>query len=243
MRNDGRSATQLRPMRMTPHFTNSTYGSVLMEAGETRVLCTVSVEETVPGWMRNSKVPKGWLTAEYSMLPGSTHQRSKRERNHLGGRTQEIQRLIGRSLRGVIDLYKIPDLTLIVDCDVIQADGGTRTAAITGSYVALKLAVDRLIREGKLRQNPIKDGVAAISIGVKDDKSFVDLNYIEDSQVDLDMNVVLTQSGKILEIQGSAEKAAFTKQQVMNIIETAEEALKPIFELQKAASEGRTVES
>lgn len=242
MRKDGRSATQLRPVRITPNFLNSSLGSVLIETGETRVLCTVNMEEVLPNWMRSMKSQRGWLTAEYSMLPGSTHSRSKRERGHIGGRTQEIQRLIGRSLRAIIDLSKIPDMTFIIDCDVLQADGGTRTAAITGSFVALKLAIDKLLREGKLKQNPIRDNVAAVAIGIRNDQVLVDLDYDEDSQVDLDMNVVLTRSQKILEIQGTAERAAFTKQQVNDIIESAQEALVHMFELQNAAAEGQTVE-
>ena len=152
MRNDGRSAAQLRPIRIVPHYTSYADGSVLIETGETRVLCTVSVEDSVPNWLRSQKNQQGWLTAEYCMLPGSTHTRTKRERGHIGGRTQEIQRLIGRSLRGILDMSKIPDMTFIVDCDVLQADGGTRTAAVTGGYIALQLAISKLLRENRLRQ-------------------------------------------------------------------------------------------
>ncbi len=242
MRTDGRSATQLRPIRITPNYTSYSDGSVLIETGDTRVLCTVNVETSVPNWLRHSKSSQGWLTAEYSMLPGSTSFRTKRERGHLGGRTQEIQRLIGRSLRGILDLSKIPDLTFIVDCDVLQADGGTRTASVTGGFVALKMAVDKLLRENRIRHNPIRDAVAAVSVGIKSDEVLVDLNYLEDSQVDLDMNIVMTQSGKILEIQGTAEKSAFTKEQVVTIMNAAEEALKSTFDLQRAAAEGKEVE-
>ncbi|MBP6218783.1 MAG: ribonuclease PH [Oligoflexales bacterium] len=242
-RKDGRLSEQLRPLRITPHYTQNALGSVLVEMGETRVLCTVSLEENVPGWMRNSRPPRGWLTAEYSMLPGSTSSRTKRERGHVGGRTQEIQRLIGRSLRGVVDLSKLPDMTLVVDCDVIQADGGTRTASITGGFVAIKLAIAKLLRENRLKHNPITDGIAAISVGIKDEAVLVDLNYAEDSQVDLDMNVVITESGRLLEIQGAAEKGSFTKSQVIAIIEAAEAALKPVFDLQRVASEGQIAES
>ncbi len=242
MRNDGRSAAQLRPVRIVPHFTSYADGSVLIETGDTRVVCTVNVEDSVPNWLRNQKNSQGWLTAEYSMLPGSTHTRTKRERGHIGGRTQEIQRLIGRSLRGILDMSKIPDMTFVVDCDVLQADGGTRTAAVTGGFIALQLAVSKLLRENRIRQNPIKEAVAAVSVGIKNNEVMVDLNYIEDSQVDLDMNVVMTQSGKLLEIQGTAEKSSFTKEQIVAIITAAEGALKTTFDLQRAASEGQEVE-
>ncbi|NRA43702.1 MAG: ribonuclease PH [Oligoflexales bacterium] len=243
MRHDGRATSQLRPIRITPNFTKNPNGSVLIETGETRVLCTVNVEDSVPNWMRNVRPPQGWLTAEYSMLPSATHSRTKRERNHIGGRTQEIQRLIGRSLRGVMDFNKCPDMTFMVDCDVLQADGGTRTAAITGAYVALKIAVDKLIRSGKLKKNPLIDGVGAVSVGLIKDEVYVDLDYKEDSNADTDMNVVMTHSGKFLEVQGTAEKASFSKEQVTEILSSAEEALKSSFELQNLAADGQTVES
>jgi ribonuclease PH len=242
MRADGRSTSQLRPIRITPNFTNASYGSVMIETGDTKVLCTAHIEESIPGWMRSSRQRGGWLTAEYSMLPGSTTTRTKRERGHLGGRTQEIQRIIGRSLRGIIDLSKLPDFTIVIDCDVLQADGGTRTAAVTGGYIALKLAINNLMREGRLRVNPIREAVAAVSVGVKEGVTMVDLDYKEDNNVDLDMNIVMTRSGKLLEIQGTAERAAFTKEQVLEIMTTAEEALMPVFDLQVAAEEGRVVE-
>src|SRR4051812_34505875 len=168
LRSDGRSSGQLRPLRLIPHFTRNADGSVLIELGDTRVICTVSVEEGVPGFLRNAQPPQGWLTAEYSMLPGSSSQRIRRERGgNVSGRTQEIQRLIGRALRGVIDLNRCPDMTFTIDCDVIQADGGTRTASITGAYTALKIAVDRLLRSGRLSQNPLHGSVAAVSVGIK----------------------------------------------------------------------------
>ena len=242
MRIDGRSAAQLRPVRIVPNYSGYADGSVLIETGDTRVLCTVTVEDSVPNWLRSNKNTQGWLTAEYSMLPGATHTRTKRERGHIGGRTQEIQRLIGRSLRGILDLSKIPDMTFIVDCDVLQADGGTRTAAVTGGFIALQLAVSKLLRENRIRQNPIREAVAAVSVGIKNHEVLVDLNYIEDSQVDLDMNVVMTETGKLLEIQGTAEKSSFTKEQIVSIIEAAEGSLKGTFDLQRAASEGQTVE-
>lgn len=242
LRSDGRAKDQMRPIRIVPNFNRYADGSVLIEFGETKVLCTVYVESGVPPFLRNSNPPQGWLTAEYSMLPSATQTRSKRERPAASGRTQEIQRLIGRALRGVVDLGVCPDLTFSIDCDVIQADGGTRTAAITGAFVAIKIAVDKLLRQGKLTKNPIKDAVAAVSIGLKADDLLVDLNYVEDSSADLDMNVVMTQSGKILEIQGTAERQAFSKAQVVSIMDAAQLALTPIFQLQLSAADGREVE-
>lgn len=242
MRKDGRTAGQMRPVRITPDFTKNATASVLIEFGDTKVLCTVFAEDGVPNFLRNANPPQGWLTAEYSMLPGATSSRSKRERQSIGGRTQEIQRLIGRALRGVIDLNACPDVTLTVDCDVLQADGGTRTASITGAYVALKMACDRLMRAGKIKRNPITDGVAAVSIGILRGELLCDLNYVEDSSAELDMNVVITHSGRFLEIQGTAEKGSFTKDQVMAIMDLAEEALGPVFNAQTIASDGQVAE-
>jgi ribonuclease PH len=244
LRVDGRSSGQLRPLRLVPHFTKHADGSVLIEQGDTRVICTVSVEDNVPPFLRNAQPPQGWLTAEYSMLPGSSGERIKRERGvSISGRTQEIQRLIGRALRGVINLNRCPDTTFAIDCDVIQADGGTRTASITGAYVALKIAVDKLLRAGRLSHNPLMDVVAAVSVGIKKGELLVDLNYVEDSSADLDMNVILTQSGKILEIQGTAERQAFSKQDVVRIIDAAQEALTPVFDLQLTAADGQVAET
>ena len=243
LRHDGRSPGQMRPIRMIPHFTKNADGSVLIEYGDTRVLCTVSLDEGVPNFLRNVSPAQGWLTAEYSMLPGATQSRTRRERPAPSGRSQEIQRLIGRSLRGVIDLTKCPDYTITIDCDVLQADGGTRTASITGAYIALKIALDKLIRKGKLHTHPLTDAVAAVSVGLRDSEILVDMDYQEDSTADLDMNVVMTQSGKFLEIQGTAERAAFSKSQIMEILDAAEEALRPCFELQHEAADGREVES
>ena len=191
LRSDGRSSGQMRPLRITPHFTKHAAGSVLVEFGETKVICTVSAEDGVPSFLRNAQPSQGWLTAEYSMLPGSSAQRIRRERGtSTSGRTQEIQRLIGRSLRGVIDLTRCPDVTFTVDCDVIQADGGTRTAAVTGGFVALKIAVDRLLRSGRIRHNPLNDSVAAVSVGIKQGEILVDLDYSEDSTADLDLSLI-----------------------------------------------------
>jgi ribonuclease PH len=243
MRKDGRVSGQLRPIRITPHFIKHADGSALVEMGDTKVICTVTVEDGVPGWMRAQKNVSGWLTAEYSMLPGATHTRTKRERNSVGGRTQEIQRLIGRSMRGIFDTSKCPDLTFLIDCDVIQADGGTRTASINGAYVALKLAVDAMLRKGKIKNNPIKDSLAAVSVGISNGQLLVDLNYDEDSTADLDMNVVMTQSGKFLEIQGTAERHSFSKEQVLQIMDAAQSSLESVFELQIQAIEGQVAES
>ena len=242
IRKDGRSSQQMRPMRIIPNFVKHPSGSVLVEFGDTRVLCCVTIEDGVPNFLRNAQPPQGWLTAEYSMLPGSTNTRSRRERQNISGRTQEIQRLIGRALRGVVDLNLCPDMTITIDCDGLQADGGTRTTAITGAYTALKIAIDKLLRSGRLRSNPLKDAVAAVSVGMIGGEILVDLNYIEDSSADLDMNVVMTQSGKFLEIQGTGEKATFSKEQVLQIMESASEALKPVFDLQLAAADGQEVE-
>ncbi|MEI8024812.1 MAG: ribonuclease PH [Pseudomonadota bacterium] len=243
MRKDGRVSGQLRPIRITPHFIKNADGSALVEMGDTKVICTVTVEDGVPGWMRSQKNVSGWLTAEYSMLPAATHSRTKRERGSVGGRTQEIQRLIGRSIRGIFDASKCPDLTFLIDCDVIQADGGTRTASINGAYVALKLAVDAMLRKGKIKNNPIKDSLAAVSVGILNGKLLVDLNYDEDSTADLDMNVVMTQGGKFLEIQGTAERQTFSKEQVMEIMDAAQSSLQTVFELQIQAVEGQIAES
>lgn len=242
MRSDGRASSQMRPLRITPHYTKHADGSVLIEQGDTKVICCVFMEDGVPHFLRGQSPSQAWLTAEYSMIPSSTNRRSRRERPMLSGRTQEIQRLIGRSLRGIIDLTACPESTFVVDCDVIQADGGTRTAAITGAYVALKLAIDAKIRAGVLKTNPLKGAVAAVSVGLKDSQLLLDLNYVEDNGIDLDMNVVMTQEGQILELQGTAENASFTKEQVVEIIDMAEEGLKPIFDLQEAATLGEPVE-
>ena len=243
MRNDGRTKGQMRPLRITPDFTKNATSSVLIEFGDTKVLCTVFAEDGVPSFLRGANPPQGWLTAEYSMLPGATLSRSKRERQSVGGRTQEIQRLIGRSLRGVVDLTACPDVTLTIDCDVLQADGGTRTASITGAYVALKIACDRLMRAVKIKRSPITDGVAAVSIGIIKGDLYCDLNYLEDSSAELDMNVVVTHSGRFLEIQGTAERGSFSKDQVIGIMSLAEESLKPVYAAQNAAIDGQIAET
>lgn len=208
-RNDGRQADQLRSISFERNFTCYAEGSVLVSFGATRVLCNVSIEESVPPFLRGSG--QGWVTAEYAMLPRATHSRSVREaaRGKLGGRTQEIQRLIGRALRAITDLDGLGERTLLVDCDVLQADGGTRTAAITGAWVALADAIDGLIKDGKLSASPLKGSVAAISAGIVGERALLDLNYEEDSRAAVDMNFVMTGDGRFVEVQGTAEEEPF----------------------------------
>lgn len=210
VRHDGRTTEQLRPIRIERNFTRYAEGSVLICSGETRVLCNASIEETVPPFLRGQG--RGWVTAEYSMLPRATQTRSVREaaRGKLGGRTQEIQRLIGRALRAVVDLQLLGERTVIIDCDVLQADGGTRTAAITGAWVALSDAVEKLLGQGLIDRSPLKDSVAAVSSGIVDHLPVLDLDYIEDSQASVDMNFVMTGNGRFVEIQGTAEDEPFT---------------------------------
>ncbi|MCS7049942.1 MAG: ribonuclease PH, partial [Verrucomicrobiae bacterium] len=208
-RQDGRTASALRPVRIVPNFVETATGSALIEMGRTRVICAASVEETVPRWMKEQKVSGGWVTAEYSMLPYCTAPRKARElsRGYPEGRTQEIQRLIGRAMRAVVDLEKLGARTLWVDCDVLQADGGTRTAAITGGYVALALAVRKLQRDGLLAESPLKTSVAAVSVGVDAGRVLLDLCYEEDARAEVDMNVVMTGDGRLVEVQASGEEA------------------------------------
>jgi ribonuclease PH len=233
-RSFNRGPSQARPVQFTPRFTKTPAGSVLVEFGDTRVLVTASVEDGVPNWMRGQR-GHGWITAEYSLLPGSTHDRTRRERNNTSGRTQEIQRLIGRSLRSVVDSKLLGERTITVDCDVIQADGGTRTASVTGGFVALKLAIDKLLRENRIKTNPVRENVAAISVGIVDGQVLVDLDYSEDLRADVDMNVVMNSSGNIVEIQGTAEKASFSRAQLDQMIEVAQAAIFDIFQEQNAA--------
>ena len=213
-RSDNRLADQMRQLKLTPDFLRTAEGSCLIEVGHTRVLCTATVEESVPGWMRNQG--KGWVTSEYGMLPRATLTRTPREaaRGKQGGRTHEIQRLIGRSMRAVVDTAKLGERTLWIDCDVLQADGGTRTASITGGFVAMALALNRLRQAGTLKHWPLKDTVAAISVGIVDGEALLDLAYEEDSRADVDMNFVLTGSGKFIELQATAEHEAFSDEQL-----------------------------
>jgi ribonuclease PH len=233
LRNDGRKANQLRPLRITPSYIKTADGSVLIEMGGTRVICTAKLEERVPPFLRNSG--RGWITAEYGMLPGSSQQRIGREssRGKVGGRTHEIQRLIGRSMRAIADLKLLGERTLWIDCDVIQADGGTRTASITGAYVAAAEAVRGWLDKGILVQTPLQDAVAAISIGIIDGRVLLDLCYEEDSRADVDMNFVMTGSGKFIEVQGTAESAPFTRKQMERMAEIAQNGIKELLKAQK----------
>jgi ribonuclease PH len=230
----GRTPVELRPLDLTPGFVQTAEGSVLVSLGNTRVLTCATVEQGVPGWLRNSG--RGWVTAEYSMLPRSTVTRTPREseRGKIGGRTHEIQRLIGRSLRSVVDMKALGERTVILDCDVIQADGGTRTAAITGAAVALALALNALVEAGTLKQSPLKQLVAATSVGIVDGRMLLDLCYEEDSAAEVDMNVVMTADGGLIETQATAEKGSFSRGQLNDLIDLAEVGLKQIFAAQRA---------
>ena len=238
LRTDGRKPNQLRTLKITPSYIKTADGSVLIEMGDTRVICTAKLEERVPPFLRNSG--KGWITAEYGMLPGSSQQRIGREssRGKVGGRTHEIQRLIGRSLRAIADLKSLGERTVWIDCDVIQADGGTRTAAITGAYIALAEAVGGWLERGMINVTPLKDSVAAVSIGIVDGKIFLDLCYEEDSKADVDMNFVMTGSGKFIEVQGTAESAPFTKKQMERMAEIAQGGIKDLLKAQKKVIAG-----
>ncbi len=233
----GRTQDQLRKVRITRGYTVHAEGSVLIEFGDTRVLCTASVEEKVPGHKKGSG--EGWVTAEYGMLPRATHTRGDREaaRGKQSGRTQEIQRLIGRSMRAVFDLKKLGERTIHLDCDVLQADGGTRTASITGAFVAAQDAVDWLMHQGKLKESPILDSVAAISVGLKDGTALLDLDYTEDSSCDTDMNVVMTGAGNFVEVQGTAEGVAFTRKEMDSLLALAEKGIAELVVLQKKSRE------
>ena len=233
LRSGGRAADQLRPVRLTRGFTVHAEGSVLVEFGATRVLCTASVEEKVPPHKRGSG--EGWVTAEYGMLPRATHTRGDREaaRGKQSGRTQEIQRLIGRSLRSVFDLKLLGERTIQLDCDVLQADGGTRTAAITGAFVAAQDAVSFLMAQGKLTASPIVACVAAISVGIVQGTPMLDLEYVEDSACDTDMNVVMTGAGHFVEVQGTAEGAAFSRREMDALLTLAEKGITELMALQR----------
>ncbi|MBK7617662.1 MAG: ribonuclease PH [Vitreoscilla sp.] len=231
----GRAVTSLRPLRITRGYTRHAEGSVLIEFGDTRVLCTASVEERVPPHKKGSG--EGWVTAEYGMLPRSTHTRSDREaaRGKQSGRTQEIQRLIGRSLRCVFDLKALGERTITLDCDVLQADGGTRTAAITGAFVAAQDAVNVLLAAGKIAASPIRDHVAAISVGIVEGTPLLDLEYVEDSACDTDMNVVMTGTGGFVEVQGTAEGASFSRAEMDQLLQLATDGIATLVKAQKAA--------
>lgn len=233
MRSDGRQNDQLRPVVITRNYTKYAEGSILIETGNTIVLCNVSIEEGVPYFLRGQN--SGWLTAEYSLLPRSTHTRTVRDaaRGKIGGRTREIQRLIGRSLRSIIDLELLGEKTLWVDCDVIQADGGTRTASITGAYLALVDAVNYMLAEGKIEVSPLKGFLAATSVGIVNEQLLLDLCYTEDSVAQVDMNVVMTEEGKVIEIQGTAETSPFSRDKLNILLDLAEKGIKELVAIQK----------
>ena len=233
-RPDHRLADALRPIRITPHYVAMAEGSVLMESGNTRVLCNATIEQGVPGWLRNSG--RGWVTAEYGMLPRATLTRTAREseRGKVGGRTHEIQRLIGRSLRSVVDMKALGERTIILDCDVLQADGGTRTAAITGACVALALALGKLVKAGTLKTSPLKQMVAATSVGIVDGNVLLDLAYEEDSRAAVDMNVVMLANGGLVETQATAEHDSYTRVQLGQMLDYAEKGIHELLATQLA---------
>jgi ribonuclease PH len=234
MRPSGRAAGQMRTVSFTKNFTKHAEGSVLVAFGDTKVICTASVDNRQPRWIRDEN--QGWVTAEYGMLPRSTHGRMDREaaRGKQSGRTQEIQRLIGRSLRACIDLQKLGPRTITLDCDVIQADGGTRTASISGAFVAMQLAINDMIANGILKENPIHQNVAAISVGIFEGTPVLDLDYAEDSSAETDMNVVMDQGGRFIEIQGTAEGAPFSREEMDTLLALAEKGINEIIDAQNA---------
>jgi ribonuclease PH len=240
-RSDNRATDQMRPVNIIPDFISTAEGSCLIEIGNTRVICTASIEETVPGFLRNSG--KGWITSEYAMIPRATLTRTAREsaKGRIGGRTHEIQRLIGRSLRAVVDLTRLGERTLFIDCDVIQADGGTRTASITGAFIALGLAMQRLVDAGTLTSAPIRDFVAATSVGIVDGEVLLDLAYEEDSRAEVDMNLVMTGAKKIVEIQGTAEQHPFDDAQLKRMMELARKGIESLIAKQQAVLSNLTL--
>jgi len=239
-RADGRGTEQLRPIRFQNHIAPYATGSTLIEWGNTRVICGVTVEESVPRWMKEQNVVGGWITAEYSMLPYSTLQRKQRDisKGKIDGRSQEIQRLIGRSMRAAIDLEKLGARTIWVDCDVLQADGGTRTAAITGAFVALSLAVQKLTADGKLTVNPLLHPVAAVSVGIVEKMAFLDLCYTEDAAAEVDLNLVMNAEGQIIEVQGSGEEATFSETQLAEMMALGKAGIRELLKLQQQALAG-----
>ncbi|HEX6384882.1 MAG TPA: ribonuclease PH [Anaerolineae bacterium] len=233
-RTDGRTPNQLRPITFETGFTKWAEGSVLAQFGNTHVLCNVTIEENLPAWLRNSEEPHGWLTAEYAMLPRSTHSRTQREQRWPKGRTQEISRLIGRGLRMAVDLQALGYRQLIVDCDVLQADGGTRTAAITGGWLAVNLALQPLIEQGALPATVLRHQVAAVSVGLVQGEPLLDLAYEEDLAAEVDFNVVMTAAGEVVEIQGTAEKAPFERTQLDALVDLAARGIEELVALQKS---------
>ena len=236
-RSDGRQPDDLRPVRVTRDYLRHPEGSVLVEFGDTKVVCTASIEEKVPPFLKGQG--KGWVTAEYGMLPRSTNTRMTRERNGPSGRSQEIQRLVGRSLRAVVEMAKLGERTVWVDCDVIQADGGTRTAAITGSFIAVADAIGTLVKAGTLPGSPVRDCVAAISVGIVNGTPVLDLNYVEDSSAEVDMNVVMTGAGAFVEVQGTAEQTPFGRDRLTAMLALAEGGIGRLIALQRRVLEAR----
>ncbi len=234
-RSDGRGPESIRPVRITRHYIKHAEGSVLIEMGDTKVICTASIEEKVPGFLRNTG--RGWVTAEYSMIPRSTHTRSSRDSGRGNGRSFEIQRLIGRSLRSVTDLTAFGERTIWIDCDVIQADGGTRTASITGAFVAMVDAFKKLVKDGLIPAVPIQDSVAAVSVGKVDGRILLDLNYEEDSRAQVDMNVVMTGRGMFIEVQGTAETSVFTKEELDQLTKMAGRGIRELTKIQRKCLE------
>lgn len=230
---DGRDNEQLRPVKITRNYLKHAEGSVLIEMGDTKVICTASVEDKVPPFLKG--LGKGWITSEYGMLPRSTEVRKPRDatRGRVDGRTMEIQRLIGRALRSVVDLSELGENTIYIDCDVIQADGGTRTASITGAFVAFVDAINVMLSQGKIKKMPIQSYVAAVSVGIKDGEILLDLNYAEDSTCQVDMNIVMTQNGDLVEIQGTGEEKPFTKQEMEQLIAVGEKGIMELINYQK----------
>jgi ribonuclease PH len=236
LRLDSRTNDQIRNTKITPNINPYAEGSALIEVGGTKVICTASIEDRVPMFLRNKGT--GWVTAEYAMLPRATSTRTQRETQRPSGRTQEIQRLIGRSLRAVVDTKLLGERQITLDCDVIQADGGTRCASITGAYVALALACRKLVRQGTLKTSPILSEVAAVSVGVIQGTTILDLAYVEDSEADVDMNIVCTGAGKFIEIQGTAEREPFTREQMNEMLALAEKGINQLFQIQRYALNG-----
>lgn len=232
IREDGRKIDETRKVECRRNYTIHAEGSVLMSCGNTKVICTASVSDKVPPFLRNTG--KGWITAEYSMLPRATGERTQREsaKGKLSGRTMEIQRLIGRALRACIDLDKIGERTITIDCDVIQADGGTRTTSITGGYIALAMAIERMVRNGVLEENPIKSKIAAISVGIVGGTPMLDLKYSEDSAAEVDMNVIMNDRGEFVEVQGTGEEATYTRAELNTLLDLAEKGINDLFEIQ-----------
>jgi len=239
-RENGRNLDELRPVTVQKGFAPTAKGSVLIEMGGTKILCGATVEEKVPPWMRMQGVPGGWITAEYSMLPYASVERQRRESTvgRVGGRTQEIQRLIGRSLRAAVDLQKIGERTVWIDCDVIQADGGTRTASVTGGFMALRLAVNAMLSDGALPADPVRENVAAVSVGLVDGEAMLDLSYSEDVRAAVDMNAVMTASGRFVELQGTAESQPFSPAELERMLSLARKGIGELVEKQREVANG-----